>query len=219
MLRNLSINNKLLVSYSAVFTIIFSLFSLFIYQLVQRTIMANIESELNNTTQSILGMVKTSADVSIKHHLRGVAEKNREIVSFFYDQYKTGQITEEEARQKAQEILLCQTIGSSGYIYCLDSQGTVLVHPEKKLIHTNVGDFGFVKTQTKLKEGYIEYQWKNPGDAAHHPKALYMTWFEPWDWIISVSSYRAEITELIKVDDFKKGAGAPLRKNRVLLCD
>ena len=30
-----------------------------------------------------------------------------------------------------------------------------------------------------------------------------MTYFEPWDWIISVSSYRNEFKELVNVDDFR----------------
>jgi len=32
---------------------------------------------------------------------------------------------------------------------------------------------------------------------------MYMSYFKPWDWIISASSYRAEFRELIKVSDFK----------------
>ena len=31
-----------------------------------------------------------------------------------------------------------------------------------------------------------------------------MTYFKPWDWIISVTSYRKEFRELVKVDDFRQ---------------
>ena len=203
MLKNLSIHNKLLISYSTLLSVMLLLVSLFVYRFVQSTITANIESELDNSAQSILDMVKTSVDVSIKNHLRGVAEKNREIVSFYYAQYKADMISEAEAKNRAAQVLLCQTIGTSGYIYCVDSAGTVVVHPDKNLIHVNVAQNAFVRNQMKLKEGYVEYDWKNIGETALRPKALYMTWFAPWDWIISVSSYRTEFNELIDVKDFK----------------
>ncbi|MCP3873312.1 MAG: hypothetical protein GY699_09195 [Desulfobacteraceae bacterium] len=56
----------------------------------------------------------------------------------------------------------------------------------------------------RKKIGYIEYNWANPGETTKRPKALYMTHFVPWDWIISVSSYREEFRELLNIDDFNR---------------
>jgi PAS domain-containing protein len=36
------------------------------------------------------------------------------------------------------------------------------------------------------------------------PKALYMTYFSPWDWIISASSYRDEFNALVNFSDFRE---------------
>jgi len=58
----------------------------------------------------------------------------------------------------------------------------------------------FVKKQLQRKEGYLEYEWKNLAETI---KALYMTWFEPWDWIISASSYREEFSTLVNIKDFR----------------
>ena len=60
----------------------------------------------------------------------------------------------------------------------------------------------FIQAQIKRKEGYLEYNWKNPEENTERPKALYMTYFQPWDWIISVSSYKSEFSKLIDVKDF-----------------
>lgn len=30
-----------------------------------------------------------------------------------------------------------------------------------------------------------------------------MTYFKPWDWIISASSYREEFSDLVKIEDFR----------------
>ncbi len=203
MLKNLPIRYQLLLHYSMIFTLTLSLGSVFIYVIIQRTIKANIESELAHTTQAIHNMVKTAADVSIKNRLRAIAEKNLETARYFYSQYRSGLISERTAKDIVAGLFLNQSVGNSGYTYCIDSAGIVRIHPEKELIDVCVAEHAFVQRQMQLKEGYINYQWKNPGETRSRPKTLYMTYFQPWDWIISVSSYRREFKDLVKVDDFK----------------
>jgi PAS domain S-box-containing protein len=200
---DLRIRYKLLISYSAVFVLTLTVGSGIIFSFVKRTIQANIESELANTTQTILNMVRTSADVSIKNHLRAVAEKNKEIAQHFYRQALDGALSMAAAKDRTREVMLSQTIGTTGYIYCIDSHGIILIHPEAALINVDLSDYGFIADQKKRKVGYLEYDWQNPGESHPRPKALYMTYFEPWDWIISVSSYRNEFIELVNVDDFR----------------
>jgi PAS domain S-box-containing protein len=203
-LHSLRIRHKLLLSYSFVFVLCMSLGFIFLYSIVRKNIEASIESELKNTTTTILNLVRTSAAVSIKNYLRAIAEKNIEIVSFYFDQYKKGKLTEKEAREMAAGVLLSQTIGESGYIYCLDSQANVVVHPQSALLDVNVSQYDFIKEMLREKKGYMEYDWKNPGETEARPKALYMLYFAPWDWIIAVSSYRKEFKGLVRVEDFEK---------------
>ena len=200
---DLRIRYKMLISYSAVFVLSFSIGSGIIYFFVKQAIETNIESELTNTTQTILNMVRTSAGVSIKNHLRAVAEKNREIAQHFYQLALAGSFSMEEAKSRTRDVMLSQTIGKTGYIYCIDSHGVILIHPENALVHADLSDYSFIAEQKIRKVGYLEYNWKNPGEAHPRPKALYMTYFEPWDWIISVSSYRNEFRELVNVNDFR----------------
>jgi PAS domain S-box-containing protein len=202
--RNLRIQQKLLVGYSAVFILCIVLGSLVVYSVVRQTLETNIESELKNTTTTILNMVRTSAATSIKNHLRAVAEKNLDIATYFHGQALTGRLTENEARERVAEILLSQPIGTTGYIYCIDSTGIMNVHPKQELIRADLSEYAFIREQTVRKEGYLEYDWMNPGETRARPKALYMTYFEPWDWIISVSSYREEFRELVNVEDFRE---------------
>ncbi len=201
--KNLPIRYKLFICYSTAFIVIIGTTTLFIYSMVRNLIESNIESELNNTTNTILNMVRTSAAVSIKNHIRAVSEKNLEIVEYWFNQYQSGNLSETEAKIQAQRILLSQKIGKSGYIYCINSQGTMKIHPKKQLIDVDISKNDFVRVQKTQKQGYIEYDWKNPGEKHKRPKALYMTWFEPWDWIISVSSYRKEFNALVNIDDFR----------------
>ncbi|MBU2627015.1 MAG: cache domain-containing protein [Proteobacteria bacterium] len=217
--KSFEIRYKFIVIFFIIFFMAMLFFSLFIYIFIKNNIEKNIENELNNTTQMILNMVKTSATVSIKNHLRAIAEKNREIIRSLYQLSLEGKMTVAEAKKQSATILLSQTIGISGYVYCLDSAGTVVVHPQSGLINSNVAYYRFVSRQIKSKEGYLEYEWKdpieskegyleyewkNPGATKRLPKALYMVYFKPWDWIISASSYRNEFYKLINVEDFQK---------------
>jgi PAS domain S-box-containing protein len=205
MLKNRKIRDKLLISYSLVLILSISLGCLSIYFFVRTKLTSALESELNNTTQAILNLVRTSVAVSIKNYLRAVAEKNMETIHFYYEQQQKGLLSEQEAKNRVTQLLLAQTIGDSGYIYCMDSIGNVLVHPQTALRGVNVADFGFVRQQLTRKKGYLEYDWKNPDETTARPKSLYMLYFEPWDWILSATSYRNEFMSLVNMEDFEKG--------------
>ena len=92
-------------------------------------------------------------------------------------------------------MLLGQKIGQTGYIYVLDSAGVVKIHPKPDVIGQKLAEIGFIQKQVTQKNGYLEYWWKNPQESEPRAKALHMTYFEPWDWIISVSSYKSEFVQ------------------------
>jgi len=68
---------------------------------------------------------------------------------------------------------------------------------------TDLSESSVYRLQMQQREGYLEYEWANPGESKPRLKALYMAHFAPWDWIISASSYRDEFDELVQVDDFR----------------
>ncbi|MBI5062478.1 MAG: cache domain-containing protein [Desulfatitalea sp.] len=203
-LRNLPIRFKMFGIYSLLFTIAMAVGGWIIYFEVSRIISDNIENELTSATTTILSTVQTAAQASIKNYLRAVAEKNRDIVAALYTEHAAGRLSVEAAKAAARKVLFSQPIGQTGYIYCLNSQGTAIEHPLAGVAGVNFSEYDFITEQVRRKEGYLEYEWRNPGDAKPRAKALYMTYFEPWDWIISVSSYRDEFRQLINISDFKE---------------
>jgi PAS domain S-box-containing protein len=200
---DLKIRYKLLLGYSAILIFIGTLAGATIYHFVRRAIETNIESELQKSTTAILDMVRIAADVSIKNYLRAVAEKNRDIAQAYYDKYRRGEMGEPQAKAAARRVMLSQSIGKTGYIYCLTSNGIIDNHPHEALMGADLSRFAFIKEQKLRKAGYVEYDWRNPSESFARAKALYMTYFAPWDWIISASSYRSEFQELINVEDFR----------------
>lgn len=203
MVKNIGIRYKLLGGYTLIFILSTLIGGMIIYHKVKVTIEANIENELKNSTATIKNMVETAATTSIKNYLKAVAEKNKEIVERIYQDYTAGKITQPEAKDQARRILFSQTIGKTGYIYCGDSTGIAAEHPISYFAGRNFMDHEFVPKMIKMKMGYLEYDWKDPGEIVKRPKAMYMSYFEPWDWIIAASTYREEFKELINISDFK----------------
>ncbi|MFH0727752.1 MAG: cache domain-containing protein [Pseudomonadota bacterium] len=201
--RNLPISSKLLGAYASVFIITLFIGSGFINSLVRNTIEGNIESELNNTTTIILSMVRAAATTSIRNHLRAATAQNHKLITWIYKKQLDGVLTQAQAKTHARELLLSQSIGKTGYIYVINSSGLAEIHPNPGVEGKNFQQFSFVREQINRKEGYLEYEWQNPGEDTPKPKSLYMSYFAPWDWIISVTSYRDEFAELIALDDFR----------------
>lgn len=213
----LSLKYKIFLGTMAVLVPILVVGNVVIYGILKSEIETNIENELRVTNRTVVNTVRVAADVSVRNYLRGLAESNLQQVARIQDRARRGEIATEEAKRQARDILIGQRVGSTGYIYVLDSQGDVVVHPNPGVEGTNQSAEDFVRRQMTERHGYLEYSWRNPGEAAARPKALYMLYFRPWDWIISVSSYREEFSTLVSVDDFRgqienlhlRGSGYP----------
>ena len=174
-----------------------------IYRIQRAEIETQVESELAATNKSVVNLVRAATEASVRNYLRGLADFDRQQVGAIHRQFTEGKITEAEAKARARRVLLNNKVGDTGYVYVLDSSGQVLVHPNEWVEGTDVSDQAFVRKQMARRNGYLEYEWQNPGEPDIRQKALYMVYFEPWDWIISVSSYRSEFDSLVVIDDFR----------------
>ena len=200
-IKSFSIRSKLLISFSTVFIVAIIAGNLFIYSFIKNSIQSNIEGELKNTTATILNMVTTTANVSIQNYLRGIAEKNREIIQDYYSQYKMGLISEYEAMKNIRKIVLAQKIGKTSYLACVSSKGVLKIHPKSEGV--DASKMEFMKRAIEMKNGYIEYEWRNTGEIDPRKKVGYLSYFEPWDLIIWASTYKDEFNDIVRVDDFK----------------
>ncbi len=87
-------------------------------------------------------------------------------------------------------------VGRTGYIYCLDGQGNLTVHPQSE--GSNLRDardangVPFIREMLEQKNGWIRYPWKNPGEDAPRMKLVRYRYFKPWDWIVAVGAIEDE---------------------------
>ncbi|HOP64821.1 MAG TPA: cache domain-containing protein [Spirochaetota bacterium] len=205
--RRSGLRARLFLSYLIPALLILAITGVFTFIIVGRGLKNNLHKEMESSTESVRLMVENSLDLSIRSHLRGIADINRDIVAGLYSQYRRGLISEAEARRKAGSILLSQKIGKTGYIFVWNVRRA----PEKILLAVHpftrgkdVSGFEFVRKGAEIKNGYMKYRWRNPGDERELDKAMYLSHFAPWNWVIAASSYRSEFTELISIDDFRE---------------
>lgn len=203
-IKQLPLKRKLFIGTSLGVLLVVAVSSMVLFGTLHTSINRDIKRHLFERTASIRDLVRTSVETTIRNYLRAIAEKDLEIVSYYHSLSQQGIMSEDEARSQAAEILMNQTIGQSGYVFCLNSQGIMQIHPKEEMQGADVKKYPFSKVQIERKYGYHEYEWANPDEPQPRAKALYMTYFAPWDWIISVTSYREEFEGLVHLDDFRE---------------
>jgi methyl-accepting chemotaxis protein len=157
-----------------------------------------------NIVNLSLEMVRNEVDGSVKSYLRAIAEKSREMMEYYYRKYRTGELSEAEALDKVRELMLDPEygkIGTTGYLAGVTSGGVLAIHPLSEGVDASGHEF--MQKAMALKNGYLEYAWKNKGEETERTKAGYLSWFEPWDIMVWASSYKEEFLSLMDRDQFK----------------
>ena len=103
---------------------------------------------------------------------------------------------------KLKEEIKVVKLGKTGYIYILDSNGNLVLHPslEGKNILEAKDAKGrlFIKEILNTKKGIIFYPWKNKDDKDARDKIVAFDTFEKWGWTIGSGSYMDEFTDSLK---------------------
>lgn len=118
-------------------------------------------------------------------------------------------IKEQDIRSVRDEIKDIR-VGKTGYVYVIDSKGTLKIHPAKQgeniIDSKDPSGFKYIRAMINdaltLPEGQIgtiRYPWINPelGETKPRQKILKYIYFRPWDWIITAGTYEEEIYEAL----------------------
>lgn len=203
---------KLFIIFGTIFVVTFVGNFIFNMYFSSNTISGIVENNAKVIVNSYYTLLDTSIRVSIENYLKGIADKNSEITAHYYQKYKDGLMTEEEAKNMVREIMSTQIIGNDGYIFVWDignAPGEIILDVHPSLQGANVADaskdsdFDFIQVGAKMKEGYLEYEWKNPDDDKARYKSMSMAYFKPWNWVICASSYKEDFFSLVDIELFK----------------
>lgn len=202
MKRPIGFSTQILLLLISLCVLCISLVGVVSYRITKKLNTDLVMTNLRTLTDSTYNLIDSAINASIRNHLRAIAEQNKKVMEMYYTRVKAGELTETAAKAEIEKIFLSQVIGETGYTYVVDSTGILTIHPLLK--GSDLSRYAFIKEQIARKNGYMEYSWKNPSDLEPREKVLYMTYFDKWDAIISISSYKSEFTSLVNVTDFKK---------------
>jgi two-component system NtrC family sensor kinase len=150
--------------------------------------------------QAYLGVTQSSKD-DLKHMVSFAVD----LLDAHHQHYrdgicKTAVSPADERDSKAfaalKEKIKNKKVGDTGYIFCMDSSGTLTLHPDAE--GENIFDardsrgFPFIREMCEKKSGWIRYPWKNIGSTTPRMKIVHYEYFQPWDWIVAVGSYEDE---------------------------
>lgn len=121
-----------------------------------------VKNEILNTTTSVTQMLENTLKMSIRNSLRFSAEQNKQVAEYYYNQYKIGAITEEEAWNRFKEVLFSQKVGSTGYMYAANSKGIAVMHPVPGVEGKDFSGMEFVENMKVKPVQFQTYMWKNP---------------------------------------------------------
>lgn len=170
--------------------------------------------ELEHKTDQAATFVTNLLNANIESYLRGITEKNFEVVEHFYKRHQSGEMSEAQAKQAVTEFANIQSIGTTGYMVAVEVAGgdtneknekneklTLVIHKylQGKDCTTVLG----CQVWAQNRNGYIEYDWKNPQDQGIRKKAAYVRFFEPYHWIVGATTFKDELSNLIKIDELK----------------
>ena len=87
-------------------------------------------------------------------------------------------------------------VGETGYIYAIDGEGTLTLHPDAEgrniLDQRDSDNRAFIAEMLEKKDGWIRYPWRNAGEEKARLKIARYRYFAPWDWVVAVGSYEDE---------------------------
>lgn len=157
-----------------------------------------VDRNARQTLSLVEKMVNTEVDSAVQNYLRGVAEKNRELMALYNDRIMSGELTRAQAFSRVRSVFLDPDygrIGTTGYLAGVSSQGILSIHPASEGV--DASGFEFMQQAIAMKNGYLEYEWKNVDEEEPRMKAGYLSFYEPWDIMVWASSYKSEFLSLI----------------------
>ncbi len=133
-------------------------------------------------------------------NVRQVVETAHGLAAYYHSLSKDGKLPENVAQERALEALRSLRYSGKEYFWVNDMHTRMVMHPispqlEGKDLSDTKDPNGkhlfseFVNTVKKSGEGYVEYQWPQPGSDKPVDKISYVKGFAPWGWVIGSGVY------------------------------
>ena len=147
----------------------------------------------------VKGRERTMEDRQVR--LRNLVEAAYATTDYYYQQTQNGEMTEEDARSRAMNLIEQVRYGDNGYLWINDMQPMMIMHPfAKQLVGQDISDYQdpngkrlfveFVDVVRREGDGFVNYVWQKGDDSrVLSPKLSYVKGFSPWGWVIGTGVY------------------------------
>jgi diguanylate cyclase (GGDEF)-like protein len=142
-----------------------------------------------------------------KYQTQNLSSSAMGIIQHFYHLELSGEIKTNEAKKYAIQALESATYGKTGYFWINGGSGELLMQPYapervgiNQIDWTDAnGKYIFREFINKAKSGggWVSYSWPKPGSKDEYPKISYVSYFEPWDWVLGTGVYLDDMQKSI----------------------
>lgn len=125
------------------------------------------------------------------------------MLAHFHSLERAGTLSSEEARRQAQAAIMQLRYNEYDYFWIHDVNAKMVGHPltpslngrDLSVVKDENGKAFFLEMIDTARQGggYVEYLWKNDGDARATDKISYVNLFQPWGWIVGSGVYVEDV--------------------------
>ncbi|RXJ77316.1 hypothetical protein CRV03_06410 [Arcobacter sp. F155] len=171
-------------------------------------------SHIVDSKKEQINEFETFKEKEYRQKIRETSYLAYNILQSYYKEYEKGNYSKDEAVKKALVIISNITYNDKGYLYLIDTKGNTLYHPTKTNIGRNIYDLKdakgkvfaptVIKDVIEQKETYSSYFWKKLNSNTVSKKLVHSIYFEPFDIIVSSTTYESNIQ--VEIDAQKEKA-------------
>ncbi len=132
--------------------------------------------------------------------VRQLVEAAHGVLHTYHGRASRGGMSEEEAKQRALEVLKGMRYGGNGYFWINDMHPRMVMHPfnpgldgkDLSEVADPTGKRLFVEAVEVVKGrggGFVPYFWAKPGSEKPVEKVSYVKGFAPWGWVVGSGVY------------------------------
>lgn len=161
-----------------------------------------------NTEKRNLNHYRDEIMSSRKSELRNLSGLVVNYIDGLHARYKSGELSEAEAKKLALEGISKFTFGNDDYFFIFNKDLIIISHPKKSLIGIDAkkvtdkrGKFHIkeiLENATAIGEGTSRYHWDRLGESGEFEKLGYGVIYDKWNWLIVSGVYIDDIEKEVK---------------------
>lgn len=158
---------------------------------------------IKSSTSMAIEEYKTAMGDGYNSEIKSEVQSVIHVLNTEYDRVQSGEITEEEAKQNAKEIVrgMRYREDESGYFWIDDTDYMLVMHPiladQEGSNRYELEDQNGIMIiqeimkvcQSAEKGGFNEFYFTKADGVTVAPKVAYSQIFEPWGWVVSTGNY------------------------------